>query len=88
MHDVAKTISKVGKLRRIRGPMGMAIGGLVLLIVILLGIKAMQIGKMMSSKMPMPVETVTSAVAKEEDWAPALSSPLPPRMISASTSPR
>jgi membrane fusion protein (multidrug efflux system) len=74
MHDVAKTISKVGKLRRIRGPMGMAIGGLVLLIVILLGIKAMQIGKMMSSKMPMPVETVTSAVAKEEDWAPALSS--------------
>jgi membrane fusion protein (multidrug efflux system) len=74
MHDVAKTISKVGKLRRIRGPMGMAIGGLVLLIVILLGIKAMQIGKMMSSKMPMPVETVTSAVANEEDWAPALSS--------------
>jgi membrane fusion protein (multidrug efflux system) len=74
MHDVAKTISKVGKLRRIRGPMGMAIGGLVLLIVILLGIKAMQIGKMMSSKMPMPVETVTSAVAKEEDWAPALTS--------------
>ncbi len=54
--------------------MVLAIGGLAALVLLLVLIKAMQIGKMMSSKMPMPVETVTSAVAKEEDWAPALSS--------------
>jgi membrane fusion protein (multidrug efflux system) len=47
---------------------------LTALLLLLVLIKAMQIGKMMASKMPMPVETVTSAVAKEEDWAPALSS--------------
>jgi membrane fusion protein (multidrug efflux system) len=54
--------------------MFLAIGGLAALLLLLVLIKAMQIGKMMSLKMPMPVETVTSAVAKEEDWAPALSS--------------
>jgi membrane fusion protein (multidrug efflux system) len=74
MHDVAKTISKVGKLRRIRGPMGMAIGGLVLLVVILFGIKVMQIGKMMSSPMVMPPTTVSSATVNEEDWPPVFSS--------------
>ena len=73
MHDVAKTVSKMGKLRLIRGPMGMAVGGLVLLIVLLVGIKAMQIAKMMGSKMTMPPTTVSSVVAKEEDWAPKLS---------------
>jgi membrane fusion protein, multidrug efflux system len=54
--------------------MVLAIGGLAAFLLLLVLIKAMQIGKMMSTKMPMPVETVTSAVAKEEDWAPALSS--------------
>jgi len=73
MHDVAKTVSKMGELRRIRGPMGMAIGGLVLLIVLLVGIKAMQIAKMMGSPRTMPPTTVSSVVAKEEDWAPKLS---------------
>jgi membrane fusion protein, multidrug efflux system len=73
MHDVAKTVSKMGKLRLIRGPMGMAVGGLVLLIVLLVGIKAMQIAKMMGSPMTMPPTTVSSVVAKEEDWAPKLS---------------
>ena len=73
MHDVAKPVSTVSKVRRIRGPMGMAIGGLVLLIVVLFGIKVMQIGKMMSSPMQMPATTVTSAPVKEEDWAPRLS---------------
>ena len=34
----------------------------------------MQIGKMMSTPMVMPPTTVTSAVVKEEDWAPVLSS--------------
>lgn len=53
--------------------MGIAIGGLIALVIILVGIKAMQIGKMMSSPMQMPATTVTSAPVKEEDWAPILS---------------
>jgi membrane fusion protein, multidrug efflux system len=51
-----------------------AIGLLVALIILLGGLKFMQIGKMMSMKPPMPVETVSSAQVKEEDWAPTLSS--------------
>jgi len=73
MHDVAKTVSKVGMVRRLRGPLGMAIGGLVVLVTILVGIKVMQIAKMMGSPMQMPPTTVSSAVVKEEDWAPMLS---------------
>jgi len=57
----------------VRNPITKAIAGLVLLVVILFGIKAMQIGKMMSTPMMMPPTTVSSAVAKEEDWAPVLS---------------
>src|SRR5437588_3025116 len=74
MHDVAKptTVAK-RKMRLIRGPLGKAIGGLILLVVALLGIKAMQIAKMMSSPMQMPPTTVSSVVVKEEDWAPRLS---------------
>jgi len=56
-----------------RGAMGVAIGGLVALVIILVGIKVMQIAKMMSSPMQMPATTVTSATVKEEDWAPILS---------------
>ena len=74
MHDVAKPVSTEDKVRPRRGAMGVAIGGLVALVIILVGIKVMQIAKMMSSPMQMPATTVTSAVAKEEDWAPALSS--------------
>jgi membrane fusion protein, multidrug efflux system len=73
MHDVAKTVSKVGKVRRIRGPMGIAIGALVVLVILLVGIKVMQIGKMMSTPMVMPPTTVASATVKQEDWAPVLS---------------
>src|SRR2546423_11586898 len=72
MHDVAKPLAKK-KMKLIRGPLGKAIGGLILLVVILVGIKVMQIGKMMSSPMVMPATTVTSAPVKEEDWAPRLS---------------
>src|SRR6266513_625443 len=73
MHEVAKTITVAKtKMRLIRGPLGKAIGGLILLVVVLLGIKVMQIGKMMSTPMVMPATTVTSAVVKEEDWAPTL----------------
>jgi membrane fusion protein (multidrug efflux system) len=59
--------------KKLRGPMGLAIGGLVLLIILLVGIKAMQIAKMMGSPMTMPPTTVSSTVVKEEDWAPTLS---------------
>jgi membrane fusion protein (multidrug efflux system) len=72
MHDVAKPVAQK-KMRFIRRPMARAIGGLVLLVVLLVGIKAMQIGKMMSSPMVMPPTAVSSAVVKEEDWAPVLS---------------
>ena len=73
MHDVLKPVSMRQKIK-LRGPMGMAIGGLVLLVALLVGIKAMQIGKMMSTPMVMPPTTVASATVKEEDWAPVLSS--------------
>jgi membrane fusion protein (multidrug efflux system) len=73
MHDVAKPISTEDKVRSRPGAMGVAIGGLIALVIILVGIKAMQIGKMMSSPMQMPATTVTSAPVKEEDWAPILS---------------
>jgi membrane fusion protein (multidrug efflux system) len=72
MHDVAKTVSTEGKVRPRRKPLWFAIAGLVLLTVLLLGIKVMQIAKMMSSPMQMPATTVTSAPVKEEDWAPRL----------------
>jgi len=73
MHDVAKPVAQK-KMKFIRGPMGIAIGGLVLVVVLLFGIKAMQIAKMMSTPMMMPPTTVSSAVVKEEDWPPVFSS--------------
>src|ERR1700736_1123138 len=72
MHDVAKTVSTLRKMRP-RGAMGVAIGGLVVLVIALVGIKAMQIAKMMGSPMTMPPTTVSSAVVKDEDWARMLS---------------
>src|SRR5207253_4913731 len=73
MHDVARTVSTEEKMRPRRGAMGVAIAGLVGLVILLVGIKAMQIAKMMSSPMTMPPTTVSSVVVKEEDWAPTLS---------------
>ena len=73
MHDVAKPVAQQAKARFFRRPMVQASGGLLALVLLLILVKALQIGKMMSTKMPMPVETVTSAVATEEDWAPVLS---------------
>src|SRR6266478_5704203 len=71
MHDVAKPVKTQmkSKLRT----MGVAVGGLIALVVIIVGIKALQIGKMMSTPMMMPPTTVSSATVKEEDWAPTLS---------------
>jgi membrane fusion protein, multidrug efflux system len=73
MHDVAKKISTETKVRRSRGGLRVAIGLLAAILIFVVAIKALQIGKMMSSPKMMPVTTVTSALVKEEDWAPRLS---------------
>src|SRR5437868_8074349 len=72
MADVAKTFLKEDKVRPRGGGIGVGIGGLVPLVIVFVGIKVMQIAKMMSSPMQMPATTVTSAPVKEEDWAPRL----------------
>src|SRR5437773_43206 len=77
MHDMAKSISS-GPVQsnvrpRRRRSLGVAIGLLVAILIFVLGIKALQIGKMMSSPKMMPSVTVTSAPVKEENWAPMLS---------------
>src|SRR5437867_9248797 len=71
MHDIAKPVKTQmkSKLRT----MGVAVGSLIALIVIIVGIKGLQIGKMMSTPMVMPPTTVSSATVKAEDWAPTLS---------------
>lgn len=48
------------------------IGGLLAVIVILAGIKYLQIHKMMTTPFMMPPDTVTTAQASEDTWAPAL----------------
>ncbi len=53
--------------------MGVAVGGLIALIIMLVGIKVLQIGKMMSTPRVMPPTTVSSVTVKEENWAPVLS---------------
>ena len=78
MHDVAKPISKVPtqSTARPRRRWRSVVLALCLLIAIggfVFGIKVLQIGKMMSTPMVMPPTTVSSAVVKEEDWAPTLS---------------
>jgi membrane fusion protein (multidrug efflux system) len=71
MHDVAKPIKT--KVKSKRGAIGVAVGGLTVLIIMLVGIKVLQIGKMMSTPRVMPPTTVSSVTVKEEDWAPVLS---------------
>jgi len=77
MHDVAKSISNrpvqssVRPRRRWRSVV-IAMGLLVAIVVCVFGVKALQIGKMMTTKMVMPPTTVSSATVKEEDWAPRL----------------
>jgi membrane fusion protein, multidrug efflux system len=74
MHDVAPPISAEPKMKSNRGALGIAIAGVIVLIIVVVGIKALQIVKMAKTPQPMPVTTVTSASVKEEDWAPVLSS--------------
>lgn len=78
MHDVAKPISNVRaqstpRPRRRWRSVALAICLLIGIGGFVFGIKILQIGKMMSTPMVMPPTTVSSAVAKEEDWAPTLS---------------
>lgn len=78
MHDVAKGVSNVPmranvKPRRWGRGLGIGVGLLIAIVVFVFGIKALQIGKMMSMPKMIPATTVTSAPVKEEDWAPKLS---------------
>jgi membrane fusion protein (multidrug efflux system) len=78
MHDVAKSISNRPvqssvRPRRRWPSVVIAMGLLVAIVVCVFGVKALQIGKMMTTKMVMPPTTVSSATVKEEDWAPTLS---------------
>jgi membrane fusion protein (multidrug efflux system) len=73
MHDIAKPVSTKPKVRSVGGAWGVAIGGLLALVILLVGVKGLQIGKMASTPMVMPPTTVSSVTVKEEDWAPMLS---------------
>jgi membrane fusion protein (multidrug efflux system) len=75
MHDVARPVSNrpmQSRPKRRRKPIVIAIALLVAMCVFVFGIKALQIGKMMSTPQTMPPTTVSSATVKEEDWAPRL----------------
>jgi len=75
MHDVAKPETLRAQVKSRRKAIWIAIASVVGVIVLLLLIKGLQITTMISAgkKMVPPPETVTSAVVKEEDWAPTLS---------------
>ena len=73
MHDIAKPVSTKPKVRSGRRAWVLAIAGLIALVILLVGVKALQIVKMASTPMVMPATTVSSATVKEEDWAPVLS---------------
>ncbi len=53
-------------------PTSGAVFAVLCVLCLLLDVKFMQFKTMMSSPMQMPATTVTSAVVKEEDWAPVL----------------
>ena len=75
MHDVARAVSsrpKQSNAKPRRKGIVIAIALLVMICVFAFGIKALQIGKMMSTPQTMPPTTVSSVSVKEEDWAPRL----------------
>ena len=72
MHDVAKPVSTQTRRFSARG-LGFAIGGVVAIFILIGGIKAMQISKMISTPFVIPPMTVSSATVTEEDWPPVLS---------------
>jgi membrane fusion protein (multidrug efflux system) len=75
MHDVARPVlnrpTQSPPKRRRKGIV-VAIALLLAIGIFVVGIKFLQIGKMMSMPHTMPPTTVTSASVKEEDWAPRL----------------
>ena len=71
MHDVAKPVSTGTRRFSARG-LGYATGGVIAIFILIGGIKAMQISKMMSTPFVVPPTTVSSATVKEEDWPPVL----------------
>ena len=73
MHDVARPLRRVAKVKSTRKIVIKALSAVGVLFLIIFGIKALQIVKMATTKQPRPVATVTSAPVKEEDWAPVLS---------------
>ena len=75
MHDVARPVLNrpmQSPPKRRRKAIVIAIALLLAIGVFVIGIKFLQIGKMMSTPHTMPPTTVTSASVKEEDWAPRL----------------
>lgn len=82
MHDVAKleasTVNRIiaGPIRFVgrvgRRPIIKALAGIFLLFVLIVGIKVLQIRKMMSAPMIMPPTTVSSTLVREMDWSPIL----------------
>src|SRR5437764_9186810 len=72
MHDVARTQIK-SRVKSTRKTVILAILAVVGLFILLAGVKALQIAKMVSTKPPMPVATVASAPVREDDWSPVLS---------------
>jgi membrane fusion protein, multidrug efflux system len=75
MHDVARPVSDrltQSPPKRRRKPVVMAIALLLGILAFVVGIKFLQIGKMMSMPRTMPPTTVSSTSVKEEEWAPRL----------------
>jgi membrane fusion protein (multidrug efflux system) len=75
MHDVATAVSNrrvPAQVKPRRRSLVIALGLLVAICVLVFGIKALQIVKMVRTPQVMPAVTVTSAPVKQEDWAPTL----------------
>ncbi|MFN2507642.1 MAG: efflux RND transporter periplasmic adaptor subunit [Chthoniobacterales bacterium] len=72
MHATAAP-TPVLRAKHARGAVFKAVVGLLALILVIAGIKALQKKKIQSTPMTMPPTTVSSAPVQEEDWAPILS---------------
>jgi len=73
MHDIARPRTLKQSMKSKWKTFWLVIAGVLVLFLVLAGIKAGQIYKMVSTKMPAQVETVTSVAVKEVDWAPTYS---------------
>src|SRR4030095_12972459 len=75
MHDVAKPFGQKRTMKSKIGAFVTAIVGFVVLVILLVGMKALQIHKMVAAgEGGMPPTTVTSAEVKQENWPGLLSS--------------